>query len=86
MTLHIKDPKADKLARELAKVTGESLTEAVTNALEEQLKRKKRMTKAAKEARHARIMEMLAEIDKLPVYDDRTPDEIIGYDENGLPT
>jgi antitoxin VapB len=22
----------------------------------------------------------------LPVLDDRTPDEIIGYDENGLPT
>lgn len=86
MTLHIKDPKADKLARELAKVTGESLTEAVTNALEEQLKRKKRMTKAAQEARYRRVMQLLEEIDKLPVYDNRTPDEIIGYDENGLPT
>ena len=86
MTLHIKDPKADKLARELAKITGETLTEAVTNALEEQLRRKKRMTKAAKEARHAAIMDIIAQIDELPVYDDRSPEEIISYDENGLPT
>ena len=37
MTLHIKDSKADRLARELAEATGETLTEAVTRALEERL-------------------------------------------------
>ena len=27
----------------------------------------------------------MEELKKLPVLDDRTPDEIIGYDDNGLP-
>ncbi|MEM8987290.1 MAG: hypothetical protein AAGC95_11255 [Pseudomonadota bacterium] len=34
----------------------------------------------------AAIEAALARVDKLPVLDDRTADEIIGYDENGLPT
>jgi antitoxin VapB len=41
MTLRIKHPAADRLARELAQVTGESLTEAVIKALRERLKREK---------------------------------------------
>jgi antitoxin VapB len=82
MTLHIKDPKADRLARELAKVTGETLTDAVTRAIEERLGRQKKKDDA--EARLARVMAILAEVDKLPVYDDRSADEIIGYNEHGL--
>ncbi len=41
MTLNIKNPEAHKLATELAKQTGESLTEAVTQALRERLARVK---------------------------------------------
>jgi antitoxin VapB len=86
MTLHIKDEKADRLARELAQATGETLTEAVTRALEERLGRFRRGSDAEIEARRQAMMEILKEIDKLPVLDDRTADEILGYDENGLPT
>ena len=86
MTLHIKDKKADRLARELAQATGETLTEAVTRALEERLGRYRRRSEAEIEARRRAMIEMIAEIGKLPVLDDRTPDEILGYDENGLPT
>jgi len=82
MTLHIKDPKADKLARELAQVTGESLTDAVTKAIEERLGRHRKKEDA--EARFSRVMAILEEVDKLPVLDDRSPDEIIGYNERGL--
>ena len=39
MTLSIKDPEADALARRLAEKTGESLTEAVKRALQERLDR-----------------------------------------------
>lgn len=39
MTLSIKDPEADALARRLAEQTGESLTEAVKRALQERLDR-----------------------------------------------
>jgi antitoxin VapB len=86
MTLHIKDEKADRLARELAEATGETLTEAVTRALEERLGRYRRRSEAEVETRRKAMMEILKEMDKLPVLDDRTPDEILGYDEDGLPT
>jgi antitoxin VapB len=39
MALHLNNPKTDRLARELARETGESLTEAVNKALEERLGR-----------------------------------------------
>ena len=84
MALHIKDSKADRLARELAQATGESLTEAVTKALEERLARQaKARTKAQ---RRARVMETLRKMDALPVLDQRSAEEILGYDEHGLPT
>ncbi len=86
MTLHIKDSKADRLARELAEATGETLTEAVTRALEERLGRYQRRSEAEIAARRRALIELVEEIDKLPVLDDRSPEEIIGYDENGLPT
>src|SRR3970040_1465084 len=84
MALSIKDEKADRLARELARRTGETLTEAVTRALEERLQR------VAPRKRDLALIKRLNEIAKacaaLSVLDDRPADEILGYDENGLPT
>lgn len=83
MALSIKDPEADRLARALATATGESLTEAVTTALRERLARVERRPKAR------RLADELDEIARraaaLPVLDGRSPDEILGYDEKGLP-
>jgi antitoxin VapB len=81
MTLHIKDPKADKLARQLARATGESLTDAVTKALEERLARERKTKDIAR--RKAEIRSILGEVKKLPVLDDRAPDDILGYNEIG---
>lgn len=86
MTLHIKDEKADRLARQLAQATGETLTEAVTRAIEERLGRFRRRSEAEIEARRRAMIEVIEEIKKLPVLDPRSPDEIIGYDEHGLPS
>ncbi len=83
MALSIKNPEADRLARQLARVTGESLTEAVLNAIRERLVRETGWNRDSFEDDIARIQARLAQA---PVLDDRTPDEIIGYDENGLPT
>jgi len=83
MALSIKHPEADRLARQLAACTGETLTEAVIGALRERLVREK--------GRHRgpSLSEQLAAIGKrctaLPVLDDRTPDEILAYDRHGLP-
>jgi antitoxin VapB len=46
MALSIKTEKADRLARDLAQLTGETMTQAVTIALEERLQRE-RAAKAA---------------------------------------
>lgn len=84
MALNIKNPEAERLARQLAEATGESITRAVTEALREQLIRKTgRKDKAALREEIQRIQERF---NSYPVLDDRSPDEIIGYDENGLPT
>ncbi len=42
MSLNIKNEEADRLARELADLTGESVTAAVTEALRERLARERR--------------------------------------------
>jgi antitoxin VapB len=80
--LSIKDPEADRLAREVAKATGETLTAAIVQALRERLQRVRR-------TRGPKLSEELLAIGKrcaaLPVQDNRTPDEILGYDRHGLP-
>lgn len=80
MALSIKNDEADALARELVGVTGESLTTAVTEALRERLARERRGRPADLIARIEAIQDRVA---KLPVYDGRSPDEIIGYNEHG---
>lgn len=84
MALSIKNPETERLARELARVTGESLTQAVTEALRDRLVREAghKGDRAQIIAEIRRIQERIA---ALPVLDDRTPDEILGYDEHGLP-
>ena len=81
MTLKIDNPESDRLARELAKVTGEPIEEAVTNALRDQLAKKREIARKL-DAIH-KIQERVA---ALPILDPRSDDEILGYDENGLPT
>jgi antitoxin VapB len=72
------------LARALAERTGETLTEVVTNALRERFERELR-----KEQSVERLVEDVTEIGRycasLPLLDRRWPDEILNYDENGLP-
>ncbi len=84
MALSIKNPETERLARELARTTGESVTRAVTEALRDRLVREAGH-KGDREQILAEIREIQARVAALPVLDDRTPDEIIGYDENGLP-
>ena len=84
MTLSIKDPEADKLARDLAQRTGETITKAVITALRERLARQQQ-TDQAVENLVENIMEIARHCAALTLLDARSPDEIIGYDEHGLP-
>ena len=83
MALSIKDPEADRLARELAELTGESLTQAVTTALRERLLRQTGRNHARRLSDDLR--EIRESLRGVPVLDPRTPEEIIGYDDDGLP-
>ena len=84
MPLSIKDPEADKLARELVQRTGKSITQAVIAALRERLVREQRKDEAT-ESLVDEVMEIGRHCAALPLLDARSPDEIIGYDEHGLP-
>jgi len=83
MALNIRNREAEKLATELARQTGESKTEAVTKALRDRLVRVRR------ERTKRRLADELEEIARhcasLPVLDGRRDEEILGYDEAGLP-
>lgn len=83
MALSIKHEEADRLARELADRTGETLTEAVVVALRERLARVRGRTQAR--PLREELAAIRARVATLPVLDPRPGDEILGYDEHGLP-
>ncbi len=83
MVLHISNPEADRLARELAKLKGETITEAVVKALREGLLRE---TAKARVDLKAEIMAISRRAGRIPRRTSRTAEEIIGYDESGLPS
>lgn len=82
MALSIKSAEADRLARELSAITGESLTTAVVNALRERLDRERG---AARDQVARRLRALQSDLLRHGVLDDRSADEIIGYDDHGLP-
>ena len=84
MTLSIKDPEADRLARLLAKRTGETMTQAVIGALRERLAREDHKQQTV-ESLLEDVMEIGRHCASLPLLDTRHPDDIVGYDENGVP-
>ena len=83
MPLSIRNPKAEKLARELAAESGENITQAIIHALEERLERirgRRTSTDTAEE-----IMRISKRCSHLPDLDERSPEEILDYDSIGAP-
>ena len=83
MALSLKDAETDRLARAVAALTGETLTTAVRTALAERLERE-RLRRGEPSDLAERLRKIGEHCASLPVYDSRSPDEIIGYDENGM--
>lgn len=83
MPLSIRNSEVERLARTLSRLTGEGLTQTILQALRERHQR----IRAARQ--QEKLLEDLTAIARraaaLPELDRRTPDEIIGYDEHGLP-
>lgn len=82
MSLNIKSPEAHELAAALARLTGESMTKAVTEALRERLEREKR--KRDEDRRFAELMQIAEQCAAYPRRGDRSLEDFL-YDERGLP-
>lgn len=82
MALNIKDAETDRLARELAQATGESITVAARRAIEERLRRVQARSASGVEAQVQAIVERGRE---RAVLDERSAEEILRYDAAGLP-
>ena len=83
MALSIKSDEADRLARELARRTGESITHAVEVALRERLERARQDERRGITERLRRLAD---DVHRLRIVDARPPDVLVGYDdEHGLP-
>ena len=84
MALNIKDPQTEKAIRDLAAATGEGLTAAVKHAVQEKLRRVR--SRRTGRSLSDELLAIGARCAALPDLDTRSPDEILGYDEDGLPS
>ena len=82
--IKIDSPEANELVQELIGYTGETTPQAIVNALRERLAREK-----AKQHRRRSVKDEVLRIGRecadLPVVDPGSPEEILGYDQHGLP-
>jgi antitoxin VapB len=84
MPLSIKNQETEATARKLADLTGESLTEAVRVAVEERYERLSK--KRAGRSRLDALNEIALRCSSRPVVSTMNADEVLGYDELGIPT
>lgn len=78
MALNIKNPEADRLARELARRRRCSITDALIEALRAELNREKRRRRAPRLAEQ--MLSIGRRYGELPTLDERSDEEILGYD------
>ena len=83
MPLNIKHPEADRLAHELSRATGESITQAVIHALRDRLARV--MGRRARRGLGADIERIQARVANLPRLESGSDEQLLGYGERGLP-
>ena len=83
MALNIRNRTTEELAAALARLTGETRTQAVTTALRDRLERIRRQRTGRGLADD--LDEIALHCASLPILDERVAEDILGYDERGLP-
>ena len=89
MVLNIRNPEAGRLAAEVASLAGETKTDAVILALKERLQRLQRQREAGRVLQRSlihRLDQIALRCAARPILDNRSSDDICGYDANGLPS
>ena len=84
MSLQISHPEVESLLQELVSYTGETVQQAIANSVKERLVREKAKT-TSPSLLSDELLRIGRECAALPVLDNRTPDEMLGYDQVGLP-
>ena len=82
MALSIRNSQAEQLAREVAAISGENLTQTIIHALEERLERLRGRRTVADTTQE--IMAVSQRCNSLPDLDRRSPEEILGYNQSGI--
>jgi antitoxin VapB len=78
-TLYVKNPAAHRLAAQVSKRMGVTLSDAVVSALQDKVR------KTGRPIDRTKVDALCARLRRLPVLDTRTADEILGYDSFGIP-
>ena len=83
MALNFRNPETEQLAERLARLTGETKTQAVTKALRDRLNRLQHRRSCHRLA--DKLDEIALHCAALSVLDSRSTEEIVGYDDCGIP-
>ena len=82
MVLNIRNRRTEERVGALARLTGETKTEAATKALHDRPERVRRQRDGRSLARE--LDDIALRCASLPVLDNREPEEVLGYDDDGL--
>jgi len=86
MALNIRNPEADRLAAEVAALSGETKTEAVIQALHQRLNQLRSSLSQETHQLAGKLDAIALQTAQLPRLDGRSAEVILGYDEDGLPS
>ena len=84
MPISIKNRATEAITRRLAELSGESITNAIHEAVAEKVERLERRRKAP--LRRERLLAIAEQCASRPIISDISEDEILGYDKSGVPT
>ena len=85
MPLIVEDPEVGRLARALAELRGESIDAVIKAALQQEW-RNQQSERPRPPDWIERLRAITHRVAQLPTLDSRPADEILGYDEHGLPS
>ena len=85
MGILIRNSETEAKVRKLAKRTGRSLTAAIDHAVDQELAKLARPRPKKGYVDREKLAEVLKYFDSLPVDDPRSHEEIVGYDDHGVP-